>query len=419
MIQRSNSKDFMRLCVVIPKLVPFQDGIFVGGSINAMVCLSHALAKAGHIISIVASSPEPGKEPEIREALSWAKVYYVSVRNLSPTRRGIETLPKMLFHGMRVCLRNGCDLVHSHSGYPYWAGLASMMGLFIKRPLVHTLYCPLSKSMNDKFHPLMNIPLAWLSLSAVNHIIAISRNVRNSLLAAGISSGRISVIPPPINENRFSVQRDSTDIRHQLNLADKDQILLFVGNLTQAKGFDILLKTIKALHPKWPRLRLIYTVERGPAITHGREKVIRELIANLGIHDRIIEFGIVKNMPKLMAACDVIVVPYRSTDGPSDYPMAMLEAMALGRPVVATRVGGIPEIIINGKTGVLVAPDDPAGLAHGIAAVLSAPGQAKAMGEAGTSIVRKRFVSTTIAQAMEQIYSQVLNQWKRGKLHRE
>ena len=398
----------MHICMLISKLVPFRDGVFIGGSISPMVRLSQTLAKAGHTLSIVAGSPEPEKEVAIRKALSWANVCFVPAKGLSPIKRGIRTLPGMLLRAVQVCRRNSCDLIHSHSGYPHWAGLAAMAGLIARRPVVHTLYCPLAQTVNDKRHPLMNASCARLSLSAVDRIVAISSNVRCSLTAAGIGPHRIAVIPPPLDNHRFNQQTDGVIMRQLLGLGSEEHIVLFVGNLTRTKGLDILLRAMQGLLATHPRLRLVYTVERGPAITDERERVIRELITNLGICDRIVELGIVNDMPTLMAASDVLVVPYRSTDGPSDYSVAMLEAMAIGRPVVATRVGANPEIISDGQTGVLVAEDDASDLARGIASILNNPSEAKVMGDAGSRIVREKFDPFKIAQAIEKLYLDVL-----------
>ena len=130
----------MHICMIIPKLVPFVDGVFIGGAIDASIQLSQALVDAGHSITFVTSSPEPEKEALIRQSLGWAKIHFVSVKNISPEKRGIQSFPGMLWRVVQVCRENGGDLIHGHSGYTHWAGLTAMAGLLAGQPAIHTLY---------------------------------------------------------------------------------------------------------------------------------------------------------------------------------------------------------------------------------------------------------------------------------------
>lgn len=394
--------------MLISKLISFRDGVFVGGAANPLVNMSRALVEAGHTVNIVAGTSKPEQEASVRKILDWADVYLVPIRNTSPGVRGFQTFLALFLRASQVCRRNRCDVIHGHSGYAQWAGLTAMVGRATGNPSIHTLYCPITDRMDDRRNLLMNLQVARMCLSLPDHIVAISNNVKRSIVASGIAPSHVAVIPPSIDNRRFGPQVDGEPLRQQLGLGANSQIVLFVGNLTQTKGIDILLKAMQHLIANHPSLRLVYTIERGPAITNVRDKAIRELIDKIGIGNQIIELGIVKDMPALMAACDVFVVPYRSTDGPSDYPIAMLEAMAIGRPVVATRVGAIPEIIVDNETGVLVEPGDPVGLVSGVASLLDNPSRAKAIGEAGLRIVHNKFAPNCIAQAMEKIFLDVL-----------
>jgi glycosyltransferase involved in cell wall biosynthesis len=93
------------------------------------------------------------------------------------------------------------------------------------------------------------------------------------------------------------------------------------------------------------------------------------------------------DMPDLMAACDVVVLPSRA----EALPTALMEAAAAGRPVVATRVGGVPEVVEDGRTGLLVPAGDPHALARALASVLADPVRAAALGDAARALARQRF----------------------------
>ena len=398
----------MRISLLLPKLVPFQDGVFIGGVVNPVARLSKALTEKGHSIMIVAGSPEPEKEAEIRKAIDWAEIHFVRGTSSNPIKRGIQVFPGMLSRVIQVCKRSGCDLIHGHSGYFHWAGLVSLAGFFAQKPVLHTLYCPLADTINDRSHPFIKSPFAHLSLMRIDRIVAISGNVKQTFIDAGIKPSRIRVIPPSLDTERFGIHADGIDVRKKLGLGIEEKVILFVGNLTQTKGLDLLLVAFKNLSSVYPRLRLVYTVEKGSAITNEREGVIGDLIRRLDISDKIVELGFVDDMPSLMAACDVFVLPYRNTDGPSDYSIAMLEAMLVGRPVVATRVGANPEIIRDGETGILVEEDNVEALVRGIVEVLDNPVNAKAMGETGRHVVKERFDAAEIACKFEKLYCEVL-----------
>jgi glycosyltransferase involved in cell wall biosynthesis len=132
----------------------------------------------------------------------------------------------------------------------------------------------------------------------------------------------------------------------------------------------------------------------------SRREVLEALAVELGIADRVVFTGRRDDVPAVTAALDVAVLPsYREALG-----LSVLEAMALSRPVVASEVGGIPEMIEDGITGLLVPPHDPAALAAAIVRLLRDHPLADTLGRAGHDLVHDRFCIERMVAAVEQIY---------------
>jgi glycosyltransferase involved in cell wall biosynthesis len=127
-------------------------------------------------------------------------------------------------------------------------------------------------------------------------------------------------------------------------------------------------------------------------------------VAELGLSDRFRFLGFRPDAPRAVQAFDVVAVPSHV----EPFGLAALEAMAAGRPVVASRVGGLPEIVLDGRTGVLVPPRDAAALARGIAGLLDDPALMAAMGEAGRLRASKVFSLGAHGEAMQSLYDRLI-----------
>jgi glycosyltransferase involved in cell wall biosynthesis len=125
----------------------------------------------------------------------------------------------------------------------------------------------------------------------------------------------------------------------------------------------------------------------------------------MGMADRVVFTGFRPDVPALLAAMDCFVLASTRTEG---VPQSLLQAMAAGVPVVASAIGGIPEVVVAGETGLLVAPGDPAALAAGIDAVLDAPGPARRRAEAARALCEARFSHAAAIARLLALYDEVL-----------
>jgi glycosyltransferase involved in cell wall biosynthesis len=177
--------------------------------------------------------------------------------------------------------------------------------------------------------------------------------------------------------------------------------VLCVAMHNEKKGIDVLLRAFAHLHDTRPDLRLVLAGD-GPL----REQ-LEDLAASLNLRDKVEFRGrqTRTQVANLLHDCEVFVLPSRS----EPFGIVLIEAMACGKPVVATTAGGIPEIVENGKNGLLVQPDDPRALAEALIKVLSDTDLQKTIASNGLSTARKRFRAEDTGAAYESVYAGLLN----------
>lgn len=268
---------------------------------------------------------------------------------------------------LRGALDHGADVVHAHAyGYfPTWVGsLARSLdgAALVITPHSDAGGARLSKRLFDRIVP-------RLTLRQASRIIALTRHEASHLESLGLRRERIAVIPNGVDVAEFGdlpLRRP----RHEGATA------LFVGRLDPAqKGLEPLIEALALLPPSAGlRLRLV-------GEDWGGAPLVRRLSAALRVEDRIDVVGPVSR-PQLLdeyARADLLVLP--SLFEP--FGIVLLEAMAAGLPVVASRVGGIPEVVVDGETGLLVEPGNPEDLASALLRLASDPDLRARMGDRG------------------------------------
>jgi glycosyltransferase involved in cell wall biosynthesis len=178
--------------------------------------------------------------------------------------------------------------------------------------------------------------------------------VASSVVASGVQGKQVSTIPPPVDDDRFKPTSDAGEMRERLGIGHDEVVYLFVGSYKKSKGLDALVESFGEVLHRIPRARLIYTTEHESDASKDGKRRVKSLIGELSQQKKVLHLKGVSDMENLMAAADVLVMPFLDTDGPSDYPIAIIEAMAVGRPVIAAAVGGIPEIVMHEENGILV-----------------------------------------------------------------
>lgn len=229
-------------------------------------------------------------------------------------------------------------------------------------------------------------------------VIVVSRAVAEHI-GRFVAEARLDILPtglpPP------SMPRDATK-QSVFGLADNVPVVLYVGLLSRRKGVLDLVESAARVLRRRPETRFFLAGRDG-----GVERLVRQRIAEAGLENRISLLGFRDDVPRLLAACDLVVLPSLA----DPLPVAILEAMSLGRPVIATRSGGCEEMVLDGRTGRLVMPGDPQSLAEAIVELLEDPQRAAMMGEEG----RVRFAACYSQHTHAQRFGQLLVEVAHGQ----
>lgn len=238
-------------------------------------------------------------------------------------------------------------------------------------------------------------------LLSSNALIAVAGAVGHALQAGGIPAARVTVVRSGVTPHDAPPEAETIGLRGRLGISPHDPVLGIVAHMLPHKGFDDLVQALALLTEKFPQAKCL-VIGMAP-----RERYLRQLLQlaeRLSVRDRLILAGFQEDVAPFLHAMDVFVLPSR-TEG---LPITILEAMAAGKPVVATTAGGIPEVVRDGETGLLVPPGDPGRLAEAVMRLLEAPALAKALGQAGRTRVTSVFTLEAETEQTAMVYRKVL-----------
>ena len=231
--------------------------------------------------------------------------------------------------------------------------------------------------------------------------LAVSQGVKDYLLQEiGLDPAKIRVAPNGVDVAALDAARPGDAVRRDLGLPEGLAVIGLVGRLDHwGKGHKELFTAMAQLRERHPVHALI--------VGGGRRKdEVRALAAGLGLADAVHFLGQRQDVPDLLNAMDIFVLPSYS-EGVS---LALLEAMAAGLPVIATAVGGLPEVVTDGETGLLIPPRDAAALARALARLLDDPDGAKALGDRARQHVRAHYSLDRLGREINEIYEELVEE---------
>jgi glycosyltransferase involved in cell wall biosynthesis len=196
------------------------------------------------------------------------------------------------------------------------------------------------------------------------------------------------------------------DLRAELGIAADQPVIGTVATLRPQKALDVLVRATVPLAARFPSLRVLIAGGQagGEAKTHDPEREALEALAReLGVGEQVVMLGHRSDVPDVLDALDVAVL---SSDFEGS-PLSVMEYMEAAKPVVSTRVGGLPDLVEEGVTGLLVEPQDPQGLADAVSSLLADPERAAAMGRAGRERQRTEFSLAGTTRHVEALYEEL------------
>lgn len=240
----------------------------------------------------------------------------------------------------------------------------------------------------------------------VDHFVYVSRAVERIYRECGIAPERGTVIYEGIDEPPPVDARDVEALRAELDLSASDFVVTNVGRIDTWKGQDVFIRAVASLVPRIPGIKAVIAGEVSDgARTAGFDTGLARLVEELGVAAHVVFAGFRTDVPRLMAAADVVV---HSATEPEPFGRVIAEGMMAGRPVIATNAGGVPEIIDDGISGLLVPCGDSDALADAMAYIYEHPAEGQAIAEEGRKRAAHRFAPARFAAEMTAVYDEIL-----------
>lgn len=288
----------------------------------------------------------------------------------------------------RVIRRGGYQVVHAHGARDHLLCALALVGV----PGVALL-----RTKHD-VTPLHSGPFSrLLYVRRTTRLVAISQGVREALIRDGVPASKMDLVFTGIDTSRFSPRPKDPAVRERLGLPQEALVVGLVARLG-SKSVDTmtLLRAFRGVAPRYPQARLLL-VGRG-----DRAAAIQA--EGLGLTDRVVLPGFVRDVPAMLSEMDLYVQPnVRAALG-----SAVIEAMAMAKPVLATRTGGHPEVVVDGETGRLCPAGDPDAMAEAITGLMELPReQLDAMGQKGRQRAEELFDQEKMIAQTEAVYERV------------
>jgi glycosyltransferase involved in cell wall biosynthesis len=249
-------------------------------------------------------------------------------------------------------------------------------------------------------------PFHRYTYARVTRVLAISTVIRRNVLdTTPLTPDQVVTLHFPVDTERFHPEPERRRMmRRELGMAPESTVIGIVGRFSPGKGHEDLLAAVRELTASH-RVTVLVVGEASFG-EEAYEASIREMAGALGLEGVVTFLGFRRDVEAVLEACDVFAFPSHA----EAFGMALIEAMAMGLPVVSTNCDGVLDIVVDGVTGLLVNPRMPAELAAGLRRLIDDPGLRLQMGSAGRARVLEHFDRRAHLDRIEQIYAELLTQ---------
>jgi len=337
-----------------------------------------------HGFEVAFACIKPGRFPRLRQSRQ-AKLYEVPMRS----RFDLRAVWKLV----RIVRREGYDLIHSHTARS--ALIAAMVSKITGIPLVHHVHSPTSRDTTARCRSRINALVERASLRRASALIAVSESLARHVCRAGPAGQPVCVVPNGVPCRRPAAARDA---------AKTEWTLGTVALFRPRKGIEVLLQALAILKSRGVPVRLRAV---GGFEDPQYERRIKQLAEELGVSDMVDWTGFTRDVDRELERMDLCVLPSLFGEG---LPMVVLEAMAAGVPVVATRVEGTPEAIRHGQDGLIAEPGDPNDLADAVTRITSGQVDWHALRASALARHAEKFSQHSMAAGVAEVYRGVLSE---------
>jgi glycosyltransferase involved in cell wall biosynthesis len=297
-----------------------------------------------------------------------------------------------------IVLRHNINLIHSHDHKSDLFAYLLRWWLWRRSfTLLSTAHAWVMLGLKGEIYRRLDLSL----MHRFDHLIAVSHSTKAEMVEAGVPEGLITVIHNAIDTNTWSACGVATTLREELAISPTAPVIGYVGRIMPEKDLETWLRAAALAARQHPDAQFILVGEGKDDMTL---KALRRLASSLGIAEQVHFPGYRGNLLPVYAACDVFFLSSRR----EGLPNSILEAMAMGLPVVTTDVAGAKELVLDGQTGYVSPQGDVESLARALLALLGNPALRQRAGQRGRERVEREFSFTRRLRRIEDLYARIL-----------
>jgi glycosyltransferase involved in cell wall biosynthesis len=380
----------MKVLQVTPEFPP----PLIGGGGYHVYNLTRELVRRGIDVTVFTCSTQ--KPFFLQKTKMEAQFGNVKVHRI-PTFYIPKTIYPMTPKLVPMLLKENPDVIHAHGYQFFTSDAAAIVSKIKKKPLILTLH-GFPRGFANLTHKTYFHLIGKKTLASAKKLIAVSNAVAREFKAIGIQKKQISIIPNGIDLEEFKHMPDGRNFKKRMNVKENEKMALSIGRLEKVKGFHHLIMALAKIHEKTAPIKLVIA---GPEFNYSQQ--LRKLVAETKMENQVIFYGSVDGREKLeaLAATDVAIV----SSIYEGFSIFLLEAMASGKPVIATKTGVAQELIKNGKNGFLISPSNVEELSERIIEILNNNQTSSLMGQESRNTANA-FDWKRIAEQVISVYDQ-------------
>lgn len=352
----------------------------MGGQELAVLLHAEGLLKRGHTIRLILEPGSPICERATRLGLPVDPI---------PMRRLRYPIAILAFR--RVILRDRPEILHVNSSRDSWIGSLAARLVPARPAVIRTRHIstPLNRNAATQFLYRRLLDMVIVTGSELTRRALIERD--------GLEPDRVAAFPIGIDLHQFRPGPPADDLRQELGLPAGHRLVGLISYLRAYKGHEYFIEAAAKVLSQVQDVTFLIVGE-GP-----EEDTLRARIARLGLTDQVRMLGFREDLLNVFRSLDVFVIPSVEAD---TIPQVLMQALALGLPVVSTTVGSIPDVVQDGATGFVVPPRDAEALAERIVALLADPHLRHDMGARGRALVERKYSLERMLDRLERVYRQ-------------
>lgn len=376
-----------------------------GGSGASAMTLVKKLHERGHNVIYVCRETSLGyralmnKGVKLVTSIDMKSGFRPTIPFIKSYRRDIQCL-KNIIRSEKI------DIIHMHSSPEGWRGTLAVMKIKKRPGIIRTRHIVVPVKRNAA-----NL---WMFNNMTDAVITVSETIRqNYFNSEKYDKNKIITVYDGIDVERFDPSRyDKNKVRNELGINENTPLIAVIARISRVKGHKYIIEAMKDILSKYPDAVLVIAGPKGKKTNAGLFEQLVSKTIKMGIKKSIRFLDFRKDIPEILAAADVFVLPSIGSEGSS---RGTLEAMAMGKPCITTKVGILPELVEDGINGILIDRQDSNAIAGAVINILSDREKAGKMGEEGRKKILADYTDDVMVQRTEDIYYRIVESNDREK----